>query len=59
MLQGLERRPAVLAERDELSVEHDLLDLLAPPRGSNAWVHRGQVLIVPGADLDVLAVLDQ
>jgi hypothetical protein len=59
MLQGLERGPAVLPERDELPVEHDLGDLLAPHRSSHAGVRRGQVLVVPRADLDFLAVLDQ
>jgi len=59
VLQALERRPPVLAQRDNLSIEHDLVDPLAPPRGRNAGIHCGQVLVVAGADLNILAVLDQ
>jgi len=59
MLQRLERRPSTLVERDDLPIKHDPPDLLPPRRGGNARVHGGQVLVVPGAKLNVFAVLDQ
>jgi DNA repair protein RadC len=59
MLRSLERRPAVFAESHDLPVEHDLPHLLPPRRSHKAGVHRGQVLVVPGADLNMISVLDQ
>jgi len=57
VLQRLERRPAILGQGDDLTIDHRLRRVEVQPRRGDAGVHRRQFLLVPGQDADLRLVL--
>src|SRR5688572_9684964 len=58
MLERLKRRTPLSVQRDDLTVDHRQVGLQprACPRDSR--IHPGEVLVLPGPELDALLVLD-
>jgi hypothetical protein len=59
VLQGLEGGTTGGVQCHNLTIQNDPLRLQPKSRSCNSRVHARQIFIVPGADLDLLPVLDQ
>jgi hypothetical protein len=59
MLERLERGSAFRIERNDFPVEQRGIGLETAGGGSDRRIGRRQIVIVPGADLDVPTVLEQ
>jgi hypothetical protein len=59
MLKRLKRRASVRVDRNDLTIEYGLVSPQAMSRGCDGRIRVRQILVIPGANLDTLTVLQQ
>ena len=56
---GPERGPTVAVQRNDFAIDNDLVSIQPQRSTPKSRIHRGKVLVLPGADLKFMAILEQ